>query len=121
MRPDKNYTMDSNVFQKLAEVESRELMPGFRGKFIHMEHMTIAYWEIAKGSTLPHHHHVHEQTTNVISGELELTVDGDTRVLKFGEVAAIPSNVPHSGKALTDCVAIDVFSPVREDYRAAED
>ncbi len=112
--------MDNNYFQKLAEIPIQELMPGFKGKLMHMETMTIAYWEIDKGSVLPEHHHPHEQTANVISGELELTVGGETRVLTFGEVATIPGDVPHSGKALTDCVVIDVFSPVREDYRLVD-
>ena len=109
--------MESKYFQQLAELPSRELLPGFKGKFIHLENMTMAYWEIAKGSVLPEHSHVHEQTTNVISGELEMTIGGETKVLTAGQVGIMPGNVPHSGKALTDCVVIDVFSPVREDYR----
>ena len=82
-----------------------------------MENMTIAYWDIKQGSVLPEHSHPHEQTTNVISGTLEMTIDGSTKPVKFGEVVAIKSNVIHSGTALTDCVVIDVFSPVREDYK----
>ncbi len=105
------------IFNKLEELEAKELMPGFKGKFVHMEHMTISYWEIKAGSILPEHQHHHEQTTNVISGTLELTVAGETQQLNFGECVAIPSNTIHSGRAITDCVVIDVFSPVREDYK----
>jgi hypothetical protein len=28
----------------------------------------------------------------------------------------VPSEVPHGGEALADTVAMEVFSPVREDY-----
>ena len=36
---------------------------------------------------------------------------------KNGDVIVIPSNIPHSGRALTKCILMDVFSPVREEYK----
>ncbi|HHH50031.1 MAG TPA: cupin domain-containing protein, partial [Saprospiraceae bacterium] len=60
---------------------------------------------------------VHEQVSNIISGAFEMTVDGVTKVCKAGDIVILPSNVPHSGRALTDCYIIDVFQPVREDYK----
>ena len=38
-------------------------------------------------------------------------------LLKNGDVIVIPSNIPHSGRALTKCILMDVFSPVREEYK----
>lgn len=105
-------------FIKLKDIPSKELLPGFTGRMIHTENMTLAYWDIKEGSVLPEHHHVHEQVSaQVISGELELTLEGETRIMKAGDIAIIPSNAVHSGKAITDCQILDVFSPVREDYR----
>ncbi len=105
-------------FINLKDVPSKELLPGFAGRMIHTETMTLAYWDIKAGAVLPEHHHVHEQVAaHVISGELELTLEGETRVMKAGDVAVIPSNAVHSGRAVTDCQVLDVFSPVREDYR----
>ena len=78
--------------------------------------MTLAFWEVKAGSPLPEHAHHHEQVANVLEGEYELTVNGETRRLRAGEAVIIPSNVPHSGIAITDCKLLDVFSPVREDY-----
>lgn len=79
--------------------------------------MTFAFWVIKKGSSLPEHSHVHEQVANMLEGEFELTIDGVTQVLRPGSVASIPSHVRHAGRAITDCRILDVFSPVREDYR----
>jgi quercetin dioxygenase-like cupin family protein len=62
---------------------------------------------------------LHALNVHVLEGEFELTVAGETKILKPGQVAVIPSNVPHSGKALTKCYIIDAFYPVREDYRNA--
>jgi hypothetical protein len=34
-----------------------------------------------------------------------------------GTVHVIPSMVPHSALAITDCKIIDSFAPARDDYR----
>ena len=78
---------------------------------------TFAYWEIEADAPLPEHSHPHEQVANLLEGEFELTIDGRTERVQAGAVAVIPPNVPHSGRALTACRILDVFSPVREDYR----
>jgi len=101
----------------LYDLEEKELVPGFRARFVHSPNMTLAYWTIDAGSTLPEHSHPHEQVANLLEGEFEMTVGGETRVLKPGMVTIIPSNILHTGTALTDCRILDVFYPVREDYR----
>ena len=106
-----------NPFVPLSGVEEKEIIKGFFGKMIHTDNMTVAHFRVLAGSELPEHHHVHEQVTNVLSGELEMTVNGKTHVCKAGEVIVIPSNVPHSARALTDCRLVDVFQPAREDYK----
>jgi quercetin dioxygenase-like cupin family protein len=79
--------------------------------------MTVSYCTIKAGATLPEHAHPHEQITNMLDGEFEMVIDGEPRTLKANTVTVIPSNATHSGRALTDCKIIDVFYPVREDYR----
>lgn len=106
-----------DYFLHISDINAKEIVKGFHGRMIHTDQMTVAHFRIEAGSVLPEHHHVHQQVTNVISGELELTVGGLTRVCKAGDVAVIPSHVPHSGKALTDCFVLDVFQPTREDYK----
>ncbi len=104
-------------FIKLSDIEEREMIKGFRARFVHSDRMTNAYWQIAAGSALPEHSHPHEQVTNVIRGRFEMTVDGETRAIEAGDVVVIPSGARHRGRALTDCFIIDIFSPAREDYR----
>ncbi len=102
---------------ELLRIEPKELIKGFKGRFVHTENATLAFWEIAAGSILPGHSHVHEQTACVLEGRFELTIAGETRVYEPGVLAVIPSNVVHSGRALTDCRILDVFCPVREEYK----
>ena len=98
-------------------MKSREVFPGFTGRFVHSETMTLAYWEIKKGSISPEHNHVNEQVAYMLEGQFELTIDGTGRILTPGMVAVVPSNVKHFGKALTDVTILDIFHPVREDYK----
>ena len=101
----------------LNSLEEKEVVKGFRGKFIHSENMTHAYWSIDKGADLPEHAHMHEQVVNILEGRFELTVGEEKKIIEPGDIVIIPSNIPHTGKALTDCRILDVFSPVREDMK----
>lgn len=94
-----------------------EVFPGFHGRFIHSEKMTHAYWKIDPGAEVPEHSHPHEQVLNMLEGNFELILDGKPHRLATGEILVIPSNVRHSGRAITACRILDVFQPVREDYR----
>ena len=104
-------------FVSLETIKEKELVPGFLGRFVHTDNVTLAYWNIKKGAILPQHQHKHEQVTSVLEGEFELTIDSTTQVLNPGMLAVIPGNVNHSGIALTECRILDVFYPVREEYR----
>jgi quercetin dioxygenase-like cupin family protein len=105
------------VFQDLKDIQEREVVPGYRARFLHSDNMTIAYWDVDPGAALPEHSHPHEQIANVLEGQFELTVDSESRILEPGMVAVIPSGVPHSGKAITASKLLDVFHPCRDDYR----
>jgi quercetin dioxygenase-like cupin family protein len=104
-------------FIQLKELPVKELLPGFEGRMIHTGNITVAYFNIKAGSVLPEHSHPHEQVTHILEGQLEMNIEGDTEIIEAGKVAVIPSNKKHSGRAITDCVALDVFQPVREDYK----
>ncbi len=102
---------------ELKNIPESEVVPGFHARFVHTDSVTIAHWRIEAGATLPEHSHPHEQISNMVSGELELTVEGTPHKLKPGKVLVIPGGALHSGRAVTDCQIIEVFHPVREDYR----
>jgi quercetin dioxygenase-like cupin family protein len=72
---------------------------------------------IEAGSRLPRHQHPHEQFTTILSGHLQLTVEETVCELAAGMSVFIPGGVPHEGFAAVPTEALDVFTPVREDYR----
>ena len=101
----------------ISDIESKEIVKGYYGRFVHMKSFTFAYWEVEAGSEIPVHSHVHEQMMQVVEGKFEFTVDGSTKIYTPGMIVTIPSFVEHGGKAITDCKLTDIFCPVREDYK----
>ncbi|MHA1630797.1 MAG: cupin domain-containing protein [Candidatus Heimdallarchaeota archaeon] len=104
-------------FIDLNTIQEKEVVPGFHGKFIQTKNNAIVYWKIDAGSTLPEHHHPHEQTVNLLSGDFEFTLDGKTRKIQPGTAVVVPSIAPYSGTAISNCFIIDIFYPLREEYR----
>jgi quercetin dioxygenase-like cupin family protein len=102
---------------KIADLKEKEVVPGIRGRFFHSDNMTVVYWNIDAGAVMPDHAHPHEQVVNVLEGDFDLIVEGKTYETKPGAVAVVPPNVKHGGKAKTQVRILDVFYPVREDYR----
>jgi quercetin dioxygenase-like cupin family protein len=101
----------------IKDIPPKQLAPGLTGHYCHGEQLTLGYIEIKAGSDLPAHQHVHEQITYILEGELDMTIDGKFYKLSPGMYYVIPSNTIHSAVAKTDCKVIDVFNPVREDYK----
>lgn len=106
--------------QRIKDVKPKELVPGITGYYAHGEKHTLGLVELTAGSVVPEHHHVHEQITFILEGQLDMTMNGESFSLTPGTYNIIPSNTPHSAIAITDCKLIDTFSPVREDYKLAD-
>lgn len=108
---------DDAVRQSLETLPEREVFPGFHGRFVHSEGMTFAWWRVDAGAEVPEHDHPHEQVVNVLDGTLALSVAGREQILRGGDVVVIPGGVRHAARAETACRVLDVFCPVREEYR----
>lgn len=104
--------------QHIKDLPAKQLVKGIMGHYAHGSTMTLGYVEIEEGSDLPEHHHVHEQITFIIEGQLDMVIGGEFYSLTTGMFHVIPSHTPHSAFAKTACKVIDVFHPVREDYKS---
>ncbi|MFS4456444.1 cupin domain-containing protein [Maribacter sp. 2304DJ31-5] len=102
---------------RLSDIPSKEVMPGYHGKLVHSENMTWVFWDVKARATVPEHSHKHEQIMHVVEGTFEFTLDGETKTYHAGDIVIIGSYIKHSGKALTPCKLMDVFSPAREEYQ----
>jgi unsaturated pyranuronate lyase len=95
-----------------------ELAPGVRMSPLFGDGAMLNLLDFDPGASVPAHQHPHEQLGFVVEGELTLEIDGVPHRLTPGCGYRIPGGVTH--RAWTDdvrCRVLDVFQPVREDYR----
>ena len=105
-------------FYQVAERETKELLQGINARTFWGENLLLAVVDLDPNVALPNHSHPHEQGGIVIEGQLELTIDGEARLLKPGDIYIIPGGVEHSAKSGPEPVRVmDAFSPVREEYK----
>ncbi len=96
----------------------KEMLSGVVLRTFWGDNVLLSLVDLAPGAVIPSHGHPHEQITTVVSGGLTMTIAGETRHCKPGDVAVIPEGVAHSvinGPEPTR--VIDAFAPVREDYK----
>jgi quercetin dioxygenase-like cupin family protein len=105
-------------FYDIQSLQPHELVAGIHARTAWGEHMLCSVVDLQPGSVLPVHSHPHEQVGVVLEGELEMTIAGETRLLQPGTLYIIPGDVEHSARVGERAARVlDVFSPVREEYK----
>lgn len=101
------------------DVASLEMFPGVVRKVVNSGEKTMLLeLKMKKGAVVPSHRHPHEQIGYVFSGRVEFRLGDVTKILGPGDSWLAPGGVEHTLTVLEDCVAVDIFSPPREDYLA---
>jgi len=96
-----------------------EMLPGVTRRTLNSsERLMLIEVVLAKGAVVPLHSHPHEQIGYLASGRLLFELGDQRRELGPGDSWLVPPNVLHQVTALEPSVAIDVFSPPREEYRS---
>jgi quercetin dioxygenase-like cupin family protein len=106
---------------KVVDFEAGEwldLVPGVRMQPLFGDGAMLNLLEFEPNSRVPEHDHPHEQLGMVLAGELVLRIDGVDHRLRAGHAYQISGGVSHGAWTEgTSCRVLDVFQPVREDYR----
>ena len=97
---------------------------GYKTPLDGIEMKTLVYGEktlmtefrLKKASILPRHRHPYEQTGYLVSGRIRLHIGPETFECGPGDSWCIPLDTEHGADVLEDAIAVEVFSPVREDY-----
>jgi quercetin dioxygenase-like cupin family protein len=99
------------------DVSVNEVAPGVRIRAPYGQNLMLSLLEMDEGAVVPTHQHPHEQGGYLMEGRMELTIGEETRVVETGGAYLIPPEVPHRAVAVGGAiVALDIFTPVREDY-----
>jgi quercetin dioxygenase-like cupin family protein len=105
-------------FVRFEDVRSFELADGVTGRPLFGEGAMLNLIEFEPGAVVPLHSHPHEQLGVILSGSLIMVVDGESHELGPMDAIALPGGIEHSAVAGPEgAVMLDVFAPVREDYR----
>ena len=105
------------MFEKRSDAGYRPVLDGVdRKTLVHGEKTLMTEFRLRQGAVLPCHFHPHEQTGYLIKGHLRLFIGAETYEAQGGDSWCIPGGVEHGADILEDSVAVEVFSPVRDDY-----
>jgi len=88
------------------EVQRTEVYPGIHRQTIVTCESTVTRYIYHPGCVFPMHQHPEEQVTIVHSGEIEFTVGGATVVLRAGQIAIIPGNLPHGARVTASKIVV---------------
>jgi quercetin dioxygenase-like cupin family protein len=104
-------------FFKESELKAKQVFENITLRAVSGEKTMMTFFEFEPHAVIPSHKHPHEQITYIIEGEIEFTLEGETRILKAGEGVVIPSDKEHSARVLSKpAKAVDAWYPIREDY-----
>ena len=104
-------------FIDMDACSTHTIFPGVTIKTAAGEKMMLSLVDFEPGAIVEAHSHPHEQCGMVIKGSGRFIVDGKERLLSPGEMYRIPGGAVHKVIAMEEGLqALDVFSPIREDY-----
>jgi quercetin dioxygenase-like cupin family protein len=108
---------EKTMFGTKSELGYTEMLKGIKVKTVAFGDKTMmTEFVMEKGAELGEHAHAHEQTGYLVKGRIRLYVGDSSKELGAHDSWCVPSNVKHRADILEDAIAIEVFSPYREEY-----
>jgi quercetin dioxygenase-like cupin family protein len=105
-----------------GEATPVEMLPGITRRTLNEGvHTMLCELHMAPGSHVPSHTHPHEQIGYLASGRFRFRMGDTWREMGPGDSWCVPGGVEHEVEVLERTVAIDVFSPPRDEYRDPRD
>ena len=109
IRTDAFYVASENPWETVSEGVKRQIT----GYDVSIMMVKV---DFETGGIGPLHQHYHSQTSYVVSGKFEVSINGEKKILQTGDAFYIAPNILHGAVCLEAGMLIDVFSPIREDF-----
>jgi quercetin dioxygenase-like cupin family protein len=91
-----------------------------RQSLAHGDKTHMVKFRLQAGVEIPTHEHPHEQTGFLLQGKMIMVIEGEECPLEAGDSWSLRGGVPHGVKVLDECLVLEIFSPVREEYMEEE-
>lgn len=114
IKPSKEFLFGDDIEWEVINDKLKRKIMGYDDKIMLVE------VDFKEGGVGVMHQHYHSQVTYVKSGEFEMTIGDEVRIIKEGDSYYIPPHVMHGCVCTKPGVLIDVFSPHREDFLEGE-
>lgn len=113
--------MTASRLYRWAEIEPEPLNRLTTRQYLVGTQTMLARLDLKKGAHVPLHQHMNEQISHVVEGWLKFLIEGKEVAVRAGEVLCIPPHMPHEVFAMEDSVALDIFTPPRQDWIDGDD
>jgi len=105
-------------FVKTGEAQSFTPESGMKRQVLaHSDQLMLVRHYFENGWVGARHSHPHHQLVYVVSGAIRVDVDGRVFDVYAGDSFVVDGGVEHKASALEESEVLDIFTPVREDYR----
>lgn len=106
--------------KNVSEGIAKENPPGVTRKTLaYHEEAMLCHFTLKKGAQIPLHDHRATQIGYLVSGKARFLAEnpGDEFEVSAGDSYVLAPHVKHGAVALEDTVYVEVFSPMRDEYK----
>jgi quercetin dioxygenase-like cupin family protein len=110
-------TFPDIVIVQGREVDGSQSFPGLTRRVLaYNENLMLTEHTMEKGSVFPRHSHTNDQLAYLVSGHIRVSAGDKTFEARAGDSFVLHGGIEHQVWALERSVALDIFTPLREDY-----
>jgi quercetin dioxygenase-like cupin family protein len=108
----------SKYFPTDGEFGRHTIFPGVHIRSAATDRLMISVVDLEPHSVVEEHSHPHDQVGMLVAGKVIFFIGDEQKTLQPGDVWVIPGGVKHKVIVLDEpSRAVDIFHPVREEYR----